>query len=81
MMTKQDYYNVFQHSMNYPNSFKEADQHKFNFKQHDEIEPAIERIFSWLKRYEHEHDDFGELKEEIKIYIVACMPFLMAKFY
>ena len=63
--------------------FIPSDVIKFYSTQIDEIEPSIQKTLDFIEYYKHIDDkkaDYGKQKENIKIFCIACLPFLIAKF-
>ena len=70
---------VFQNSMTYPSSMVWKQVLDLNIHQWNDIELSIEKTILFIDtyRYNNEFQDYGEFKQYIEIYAVACLPFLI----
>jgi len=69
----QKYEKVFHNSLHY--GFVNRDQIEFYQNQFDVIRPSISSTLEFVDNY-----DFGDEQDNIRIYAVACLPFILAKF-
>ena len=72
---------VFQNSMTYPSSMVWRQVIDLNMHQWDDIGSAIEKTVMFIDTYSYEFgsgvQDYGEFRQYIEIYAVACLPFLI----
>ena len=75
---------VFQNSMTYPSSMVWRQVIDLNMHQWDDIGSAIEKTVMFIDTYSYEFgsgvQDYGEFRQYIEIYAVACLPFLIFAF-
>ena len=84
---------VFQQSMTYPKSMIWEQVIDFNIHQWNDIEPSINKALEFIEEYRYKNEmlrwknikdkksqDYGDQRQYIEIYAVACLPFLLAKF-
>ena len=78
---------VFQQSMTYPKSMIWEQVIDFNIHQWNDIEPSIKKALEFIEKYRYKNEwrniksqDYGDQRQYIEIYAVACLPFLLAEF-
>ena len=68
-------YNIFTNSMGYCGAMTWHDQKRILTGSHSEIRPAIKKALKFISKY-----DFGYEQANVRIYAIACLPFILAKF-